>query len=224
LLKKKEEVKNMTISNAYKIMIREETKKLMKPVVLKIFTSSNNLQESVKMLEVLDIYKKASNGLIKTEEIRFETNSELAKKYDLHQAPAILLLNAEDQVIIRYLAVPSAAKIQPFVQTLMVLTGTQNYYENVIKENLDKIIPSVIKVLITDYCAYCSTIISICSLFTLASEGKLQTDIVDVMTYPEIGEKYNVTTVPTIVINEDHILVGNTTAEELLYEISNKTL
>jgi thioredoxin-like negative regulator of GroEL len=224
LLNTREEIKDMTISNVYKRMIREETKNLTKPVILKIFTTSNKLQESVKMLEVLDIYKKASNGLIKTEEFRFETNSDLAKKYDLHQAPAIILVNAEDQAIIRYLAVPSAAKIQPFVQALKVYTGTQNYYEKVVKENYGKIVPSVIKVLITDYCAYCTTIISICSLFALASEGKLQTNIIDIMSYPDIGEKYNVTTVPTIVINEDNILVGDITAEELLYEISNKTL
>jgi len=106
----------------------------------------------------------------------------------------------------------------------MVLTGAPNYYENIIKENLDKIPVVEIKVLITDYCAYCSTIISICSLFALASEGKLQTNIVDVMIYPEISEKYNVTTVPTLVINEDNILVGDITAEELLYEILNKIL
>ncbi|MFX0077533.1 MAG: thioredoxin family protein [Candidatus Hermodarchaeota archaeon] len=213
----------MTISNVYKRMIREETKKLSKPVTLKIFTSSNMVQESVKMLEVIDIYKKASEGLITTEELRFETNPELVKKYNLLKAPAILIVNSKDQAIISYLAVPSAAKIQPFVQTLMVSTGAPNYYENVIKENLDKINPSNIKVLITDYCAYCSTIISICSLFALASEGKLQTSIVDIMTYPDIGEQYEVTTVPTLIVNEDKVLVGDITAEELLYEILNIT-
>ncbi|MFX0009068.1 MAG: thioredoxin family protein [Candidatus Hermodarchaeota archaeon] len=213
----------MTISNVYKRMIQVESKKLTKPVNLKIFTSSSNLQESVRMLEVIEIYKKASNGLIKTKEYRIETNSELAKKYNIQQAPAILFVNSEDSPIIRYLAVPSAAKIQPFVETLKVFTGAPNYYENAIKDKLDIINPSVIKVLITDYCAYCSTIISICSLFTLASEGKLQTDIIDIMTYPEIGEQYEVTTVPTLVINEDKIIVGNVTAEELLYEILNKS-
>ena len=205
-------------------MIQVEMKKLTNPVNLKIFTSSTNLQESVRMLEVMEIYKKASNGLIKTEEYRFETNSELAKKYNIQQAPAILLVNSEDYPIIRYLAVPSAAKIQPFVETLKVFTGAPNYYGNAIKDKLGKINPSIIKVLITDYCAYCSTIISICSLFTLASEGKLQTDIIDIMTYPEIGEQYEVTTVPTLVINEDKIIVGNVTAEELLYEILNKSI
>jgi alkyl hydroperoxide reductase subunit AhpF len=205
-------------------MIREEIKKLIKPVTLKIFTSSKNLQESVKMMETMDIYQKASNEMLKIEEYKVETNSDLVKKYDIQQAPTILMTNTQDQVIIRYLAVPTAAKIQPFVQALMVLTGTPNYYENVIKENLNKINPTVIKVLITDYCAYCSTIVSICSQFALASEGKLRTIIIDIMAHPDISEQYNVTTVPTLIVNEDKKFVGDITAEELLNELLNKTL
>ncbi|MHA1507837.1 MAG: thioredoxin family protein [Promethearchaeota archaeon] len=214
----------MPISNVYKRMIREEIKKLNKPVTLKIFTSSKNLQESVKMIEVMNIYQKASNGMLKIEEYKLETNSDLVKKYEIQQAPTILMTNAKDQVIIRYLAVPSAAKIQPFVQALMVLTGTPNYYEKVIRENLNKINPTVIKVLITDYCAYCSTVISICSQFALASEGKLSTIIIDIMAHPDISEQYNVTTVPTLIVNEDNKLIGDITAEELLYELINKTI
>ena len=205
-------------------MIREEIKKLNKPVTLKIFTSSKNLQESVKMVEVMDIYQKASNEMLKIEEYKLETNSDLVKKYEIQQVPTILMINAKDQVIIRYLAVPTAAKIQPFVQALMVLTGTPNYYENIIRENLNKIKPTFIKVLITDYCAYCSTVISICSQFALASEGKLRTVIIDIMAYPDISEQYNVTTVPTLIVNEDKKLIGDITAEELLYELINKTL
>jgi len=211
----------LAISNVYKKMIREEIKRLNKPVTLKIFTSSKNLQESVKMMEVMSIYQKASNEMLKIEEYKLERNSDLVKKYEIQQAPTILMTNAKDQVIIRYLAVPTAAKIQPFVQALMVLTGTPNYYENVIRENLNKINPTVIKVLITDYCAYCSTVISICSQFALASEGKLRTVIIDIMAHPDISEQYNVTTVPTLIVNEDQKLIGDITAEELLYELIN---
>ena len=217
-------MEKLPISNVYKRLIREEIKKLNKPVILKIFTSSKNLQESVKMIEVMDIYQKASNGMLKIEEYKLETNSDLVKKYEIQQAPVILMTNAKDQVIIRYLAVPTAAKIQPFVQALMILIGTPNYYENVIRENLSKINPTVIKVLITDYCAYCSTVISICSQFALASEGKLRTIIIDIMAFPDISEQYNVTTVPTLIVNEDNKLIGDITAEELLYELINKTL
>jgi len=205
-------------------MIREEIKKLNKPATLKIFTSSKNLQESVKMVEVMDIYQKASNGMLKIEEYKLETNSDLVEKYEIQHAPTILMTNTKDQVVIRYLAVPTAAKIQPFVEALKVLTGTPNYYENVIRENLNKINPTVIKVLITDYCAYCSTVISICSQFALASEGKLRTIIIDIMVYPDISEQYNVTTVPSLIVNENKKLIGDITAEELLNELINKTL
>jgi len=176
------------------------------------------------MIEVMDIYQKASNGMLNIEEYKLETNSDLVKKYEIQQAPVILMTNAKDQVIIRYLAVPTAAKIQPFVQALMILIGTPNYYENVIRENLNKINPTDIKVLITDYCAYCSTVISICSQFALASEGKLRTIIIDIMAFPDISEQYNVTTVPTLIVNKDKKLIGDITAEELLYELINKTL
>jgi alkyl hydroperoxide reductase subunit AhpF len=175
------------------------------------------------MLDVMDIYQKASNGLLKIEEYRLETNSDLATKYEIQQVPTILITDPKDQVIIRYLAVPMAAKIQPFVQALMVLTGTPNYYKNILRENLHKINPTDIKVLITDYCAYCSTIVSICSQFALASEGKIKVSIIDIMTFPEISEKFNVTTVPTIILNEDKKLIGDITAEELLNELINKT-
>jgi len=212
------------MSNVYKRMIREEIKKLNKPVTLKIFTSSKNLQESVKMMEVMDIYQKASNEMLKIEEYKLETNFDLAKKYEIQQGPTILMINAKDQVIIRYLAVPMAAKIQPFVQALLVLTGTPNYYENIIRKNLNKINPTEIKVLITDYCAYCSTVISICSQFALASEGKLQTVVIDIMAFPDISEQYNVTTVPTLIVNEDKKLIGDITAEELLNELIDKNL
>jgi len=205
-------------------MIREEIKKLSKPVTLKIFTSSENLKESVKMVEVLDIYQKASNGLLKIEEFRLEDNITFAQKYDIQQVPTILMTDAKDKVIIRYLALPMAAKIQPFIQALMLLTGSPNYYEAIIRESLNKINPTVIKVLITDYCAYCSTIVSICSQFALASGGKLQTIIIDIMTFPDIGEKYNIATVPTLIINDDKKLIGDITAEELLNELINKTL
>ncbi|MFX0047103.1 MAG: thioredoxin family protein [Candidatus Hermodarchaeota archaeon] len=214
----------MPISYIYERTIREEIKKLSKPVTLKVFTSSEKLRESVKMVEILDIYQKASNGLLKIEEYRVEDNAILAEKYEIQQVPAILMINDKDKVIIRYLAVPMATKIQPFIQALMLLTGDPNYYETIIRENLNKINPTVIKVLITDYCVYCSTIISICSQFALASKGKLQTSIIDIMTFPEISEKYNIATVPTLIINEDKKIIGDITAEELLHELINKTL
>ena len=97
--------------------------------------------------------------------------------------------------------------------------GTPNYYEAIIKQSLSKMNLLVIQVLITDSCAYCPTILSICSQFALASEGKIRTVIIDIMAHPDIGEQYNVSTVPYLIINEKKKLKGTITAEELLKEL-----
>ncbi|MFX0148340.1 MAG: thioredoxin family protein [Candidatus Hodarchaeota archaeon] len=209
----------MPVSYIYKRMIREEIKKLKKPLTLKVFTSSKNSQESVYMMDTLDIYQKASNGMLKIDEYKLESSPKFAGKYDIQQGPAILLINTQGIEIIRYLAVPMASEIGPFVQALMIFTGTSNYYETVIKQNLSKMDSNVIKVLITDSCVYCPTILSICSQFALASEGKIKTVIIDIMAHPDISEKYNISTVPYLIINEEKKLNGIISAEELLEEL-----
>jgi len=200
-------------------MIREEIKKLEKPLALKVFTSSKNLQESIYMIDTLDIYQKASNGMLTIEEYKLESNPEFVEKYDIQRGPVILLINSQGIEIIRYLAVPMAAEIEPFVQALMIFTGAPNYYEVAIKQNLSEIDSLVIKVLITDSCVYCPTILSICSQFALASEGKIRTIIIDIMAHPDIGEDYNISTVPYLIINEEKKLNGIISAEELLKEL-----
>ncbi|MFX1496078.1 MAG: thioredoxin family protein [Promethearchaeota archaeon] len=211
----------MPVSYIYKRMIRGEIKKLTKPVTLKLFTSSKNLQESVYMMDTMDTYQKGSNGMLKIEEYKLESNSEIVKKYDVQQAPAILLINNQGIEILRYLAVPMASEIEPFVQALMIFTGAPNYYEATIKQNLNKLDTIIIKVLITDSCVYCPNILSICSQFALASEGKIRTVIIDIIAHPDIGEQYNVSTVPFLIINEEKKLNGVISAEDLLKELLN---
>jgi len=219
----KEEI-NLPASYIYKRMIREEIKKLTKPVTLNVVTSSENLQKSIYMIETLDIYQKNSNGLITIKEHRLRSNSEFIEKYDIQRTPAILIINDQEQELIRYLAVPMGAEIQPFVQALMVLTGAPNYYKAMIKKNLEKINPSTIQAMITETCPYCPTILSICSQFALASEGKIRTIIVDIMAHPDIGDKYNISTVPYVVVNDKHPLIGNVGADEIIKLLINENL
>ncbi|MFX1234278.1 MAG: thioredoxin family protein [Promethearchaeota archaeon] len=212
----------MPVSYIYKRMIREEIKKLNKPITLKVFTSTDNLQESVYMMDTLDIYVKGSDRLLRIEEYKLESNSEIAEEYDIQRGPAILLINDRGVEIIRYLAVPMAAEIEPFVQALMIFTGTPNYYEAAIKQNLSKFGSIIIKVLITDSCVYCPNILSICSQFALASEGKIKVIIIDIMAHPNIAEQYHVSTVPYLIINEEKKLNGIISAEDLLKELINE--
>ncbi|MFX1591012.1 MAG: thioredoxin family protein, partial [Promethearchaeota archaeon] len=117
---------------------------------------------------------------------------------------------------IRYLAAPQGGEIQPFIQALFAFAGAPNYYDATIKQNLNRIQPSTIKVMITETCPYCPQVASTCNLFAIASDGKIRTIIVDIMANPDIGQYYDAAGVPYTIINDQKPLVGMVGANEIL--------
>jgi len=209
----------------YKEIIKKEMAKLTKPARLKIFTSQRTEADGSKIRACMDcgqfmallrIYEENSNGMLTIEELSIDNNPEFVKSYDIQRVPTILFINDDGREIIRYLAAPRGGEIQPFVQSLFTFAGAPNYYEATIKQNLDRIQPSTIKVMITEMCPYCPSVVSTASQFALASEGKIRTVIVDILANPDIGQFYDASGVPYTIINDKKTLVGMVGANEIL--------
>ena len=94
--------------------------------------------------------------------------------------------------------------------------GAPNYYEATIKQNLSRIEPSTIKVMITETCPYCPQVAQIVNNFAIASNGKIRSVIVDIMANPDIGQYYDAAGVPYTIINDQKTLVGMVGAPEIL--------
>ena len=154
--------------------------------------------------------------MLTIEELCIDEKPEFAKKYDITRVPTILFIDDQGQEIIRYLAAPRGGEIQPFVQALFAFAGAPNYYEATIKQNLTRIKPSTIKVMITETCPYCPQVVDIASKFALASNGKIRTVVVDIMANPDIGQYYDAAGVPYTIINDKKTLVGMVGAPEIL--------
>ncbi|MFX0029417.1 MAG: thioredoxin family protein [Candidatus Hermodarchaeota archaeon] len=205
-------------------MIRNEMKKLSKPVSLILFIDKVNNRENYEFTRsILKAYEENSNGMLTIKEIQFSHNEDLVKKYDIQHVPTILFIDDNGNEIIRYLATPQGSEVQPFIQTLLVYSGFPNYYENAIKENLNKIETSTIKVLISDSCAFCASVVDIVSKFALASNGRIKANIIDIKDNPDIGENYDVCSVPYIIINEKIVIDGKCTPNEILEAIMGET-
>jgi len=130
-----------------------------------------------------------------------------------------MFINDNGKEIIRYLANPIGQEIQPFVKAIFAIGGSPNYYENILKQYLDRISPSTIKVMITMQCPYCPNLVEAANLFAIASEGKIRSVIVDIMGNPDIGQYYNASGVPYTIINERPAIQGMIPAHELLREL-----
>ena len=204
----------MPIAYIYNKLIRDEMEKLTKPVELSLYMG-NNIEDNDNIRSILKIYEE-SNDLLSIKEI---TESIVSNNFDVTHFPAILFINKEGKEIIRYLAQPFGAEIRPFIESLITFSGDSNYYDLIIKENIEKIKPSIIKVLITNSCAYCPEIITFVNKFAIASKGKIKSVIIDIITHPDIGESYDVTSVPYTVINDKKTFVGMIGPDEILQEL-----
>ena len=218
----------MSQDDKYKEIIKREMAKLTKPVKLKVFTSQRTEADGSKIkaymdcgqfMSLLRIYEESSNGMLTIDELSIDNNPEFAKRYDIQRVPTILFVNDDGRELIRYLAAPRGGEIQPFIQTLFTFAGAPNYYEATIKQNLDRIEPSTIKVMITETCPYCPSVVSTVNQFALASEGKIRTVIIDIGANPDIGQYYDAAGVPYTVIQNSKTsktLVGMVGANDLL--------
>lgn len=206
-------------------MIREEMKKLSKPVKLKVFLDKNKASQNYDhTISILKLYEENSNGMLTIEEIQIRKNPDLDRRYKIQRVPTILFIDNIGNEIIRYLAAPQGSDIQPFIQSLLIFAGAPNYYENAIKKNLNRINPSTIKVMITNSCAYCPQMVSIVSQFALASEGKIRAVIIDIMENSDIAQKYDTYSVPYTIINEKQPLVGMFGPNKILEELTGENI
>ena len=215
----------MSQDDRYKDIIKNEMVKLKKPVKLRVFTCKEKLSSGSQIRECMDcgqfmallrVYEENSNGMLTIEELCIDEKPELAKKYDITRVPTILFIDDQGREIIRYLAAPQGGEIQPFVQAIFAFAGAPNYYEATIKQNLSRIEPSTIKVMITETCPYCPTVVSACNSFAIASKGKIRTIIIDITANPDIGQYYDAAGVPYTIINDKKTLVGMVGAPEIL--------
>jgi len=215
----------MSQDDRYKEIIKTEMAKLKKPVNLRVFTCKEKLPNGSQIRECMDcgqfmellrIYEENSNGMLTIEELCIDENPEFAKKYDITRVPTILFIDDQGREIIRYLAAPQGGEIQPFVQALFAFAGAPNYYGATIRQNLDRILPSTIKVMITETCPYCPQVAQIVNNFAIASNGKIRSVIIDIMANPDIGQYYDAAGVPYTIINDQKTLVGMVGAPEIL--------
>lgn len=215
----------MSQNEKYREIIKREMAKLTRPVKLKVITSQSAKPDGTKIracmdcdqfMSLLRVYEENSNGLLTIEELSVDENPDFAKRYDIQRVPTILFIDQQGREYIRYLAAPQGGEIQPFIQTVFTFAGAPNYYEAAIKQNLDRIPPSTLKVMITNQCPYCPQVVTIANQFAIAAEGKIRTVVVDIMANPDIGQYYDAAGVPYTIINDQKTLVGMVGPNEIL--------
>jgi glutaredoxin-like protein len=139
-----------------------------------------------------------------------DLKSEEAAKFNINQAPVIMFTDDKGEDLrIRFNGIPAGHEFSAFITTLTEVGGggevlPDDFIARV--NSVDK--PVDIKVFVTLSCPHCSGAVAKAHKLALMNPN-IRAEMIECGTFPELADKYNVSGVPKIVINETNELVGN---------------
>jgi glutaredoxin-like protein len=136
-----------------------------------------------------------------------EKDKDIVKKYGINKVPAIKVIGKRENGITFY-GIPSGYEFMSLVEAIENVSKDEAKLSKKTKEILSTINKQVhIQVFVTPTCPYCP--LSVKLSHNMALESKyIKADMIEVLEFPELGEKYSVEGVPKTVINDKVELEG----------------
>jgi len=146
--------------------------------------------------------------------------SDDAKKYNIERVPSFVLLNANgDYKGVKFNGIPAGHEINSFVSALMEMSGAESEVPGNLIDRIAKIDkPINIKVFVTLSCPHCPGAVQKAHKLAMMNKHVVG-EMIEAQTFYELSEKFNVSGVPKIIINDQYELVGNQPIERFLEQI-----
>lgn len=160
---------------------------------------------------------EALNANIHLKEYDIEKDADKAKEYNIEMVPSIVLLNGKGEYHgVKFNGIPAGHEINSFVPALLEVSGHESEVPQELADRIAKIDkPMNIKVFVTLSCPHCPGAVQKAHKLALMNP-LINAEMIEAQTFFDLSEKYNVSGVPKIVINEDHELMGNQPIQEFL--------
>ncbi len=148
----------------------------------------------------------------------FVKDEKLARSYGVKKIPAIVMLGEKDYGV-RFYGIPSGYEFASFQEDLIdVSRGKTDLSDDVKKKLAGVKKPVHIQVLVTPTCPYCSMAVRTAHKLAIENEH-IKADMVEMVEFPHIAQRYMAMSVPKIVINDVVDFVGAQPPEHFVEEI-----
>ncbi len=139
----------------------------------------------------------------------FQKESKKAEEYGVDKIPAIVILDKDKKDTgIKFYGLPGGYEINSFMASLLETSGRKEEIPADIASRIAGIDKDVhIQVFITLQCPYCPAAVAAAHRLAL-DNPKIKGDMVDSAVFPHLANRYEVTSVPRIIINDTHALEG----------------
>src|SRR5665811_361753 len=191
----------MVLQNSDKEIIQKKFVGLTNDVEFIVFTQELECQFCKETRELaVDLGTLSSK--IKVKIYDFVKNGDEVMEYKIKRIPAIAIVGKLDFGI-RYYGVPAGYELATMIDTIIDVSKGTTTLPEAIKKKLAEIKKDVhLQVFVSPTCPYCPKAARIAQQFAIENEN-IRSDVIEMMEFPHLVQKYSVMSVPHIVINED---------------------
>lgn len=173
--------------------------------------------EKSSMIE--NMVKEISSVSNKLKFISFEKgeNSELEKKIKANRFPTIAILDKNGNFSgIKFSSLPSGHELNSFILAMYNIAGPgQKISEDTMKNIKNISSPVNIKIGISLSCTKCPETVQAAQKIAVENKN-VNVEIIDVFTFPDFKEKYDIMSVPAMIINDKDIFFGQKNIDEVI--------
>lgn len=181
-------------------------KELEKNVRLVLFTRREGCEFCEIARQLIEEVSSTSTR-IKSEIYDVDEEPELASRWRVDRAPAILLFG-EVEYAVRFFGLPSGYEFSSFIEDIVDISKRTSRLSPRTKEIVKKIDKPVhIQVFVTPSCPYCPRVVRLAHQFAIENT-MITGDMIDATEFQELSTKYNVLAVPKTVINDNVFFEG----------------
>ncbi len=194
-------------------------KGMKQDVTMAVFTEKEKC-ETCKQAEDFMQEIETLSDKIHLEAYDFDTHQDKAKELGVTLLPSIVLLDGEKKHQgVRFNGVPAGHEINSFIKGIMEVSGALDSLPESQQERLKKVTKPVnIKVFVTLSCPHCPGAVEKAHKLALGNPN-IDAEMIEAQTFGEVAGKFNVSSVPKVVINDEFEFVGNQSIDTFLDEI-----
>lgn len=191
------------------------------PVEIVVFKDPNN-EESVNIENAVKDIASISPEKLKFSSYNEGENKELETKVKVTRTPTIAILDKDGNYTgLKYSSLPSGHELNSFILGLYNVAGPGQKVATESLEKIEKINKPVnIKIGISLSCTKCPKTVQATQRIATLNKN-VEMEMINIFTFQDFKNRYDIMSVPAIIVDDQHIYFGEKTVEDML-EIINK--
>ncbi len=201
--------------------IKEFLSRMKNPITMVLFTKEDPCETCKETRQLLSEVAPLNDRITVIEKDINKDKTD-AEKYGITLTPSFVVLDEQgDYLGVKFNGIPAGHEINSFLNALIHMSGVELGLDEATIEKIRQIDKKVdIKVFVTLSCPHCPGAVETAHKLAMLNKN-IEGSMIEAQTFHELSNKYQVSGVPKIVINDKHELIGNQPLDAFLREIAN---